>query len=465
MKELLKELRCPNCGSVFHVDKDMFASLANQVRDKAFDDELKRRACDLQEKLKSDFELQRAKDEQHFARQLSERDLSLDRRTAEINMLKEKVASVADKTRLDMADTIARRDEEIARLRQQLASAEQSKKLEIEAERLRQQQQMQAKINDLTNTLETSRREAASQLASLKEKHSLIVSEKEKEIEYYKDFKMRMSTKLIGESLEIHCSTLFEQARSMGLFPDAQFSKDNDARTGSKGDFIFRDFIDGEEYISIMFEMKNEADTSATKHKNTDFLEKLNKDRNEKHCEFAVLVSMLERDNELYNAGIVNLSHRYPKMYVIRPQMFMPLIALLCHAAQKSSSQIRELRSELELARAQSLDVSKFEKRRNDFAAAFSKLVKDHNKKTEDATSGIDKIINSLEKQIAELRKVRDLFSTADKKLLQAEDLIENKFTIKKLTYGNPTMRAKFEEARKQNPDPGAEQNPDAGDE
>lgn len=424
----MKELKCPNCKHVFQVDDDVFESLAAQVRTTAYQEEVDRRIEEMRRQLKSDFELEKLREEQKF----KEREI----------LMKQDIAS---------------KESEVSRLNSRLQDFEQGKKIELEAALLKDRGEHQktlaskdSEIADLRNRVEAEKRDAALNIAALKERHALEVSEKDKEIQFHKDFKMRMSTKMLGETLEIHCHTLFQQAQSMGMYPDAYFEKDNDARTGSKGDFIFRDFIDGKEYISIMFEMKNEADATVQKHRNDDFLEKLDRDRNTKNCEYAVLVSMLERDSELYNEGIVNKSHKYPKMYVIRPQMFMNLIGILCQASRKSVETIRGLEMQLEVAKAQSVDISRFEERRDEFALAFKKLVDAHTKKHEDAIGWIDKVIESLEKQVVSLKKVKSLFETSEQKLLRANDAVENDFTIKKLTRGNPTMKKAFEEARRE---------------
>lgn len=424
----MKELKCPNCKHVFQVDDDVFESLASQVRTTAYQEEVGRRIEEVRRQLKSDFELEKLREEQKF----KEREIR-------------------------MKQDIASKESEVSRLNLRLQDFEQGKKIELEAALLKDRGEHQktlaakdSEIAYLRNRVEAEKRDAALNIAALKERHALEVSEKDKEIQFHKDFKMRMSTKMLGETLEIHCHTLFQQAQSMGMYPDAYFEKDNDARTGSKGDFIFRDFIDGKEYISIMFEMKNEADATVQKHRNDDFLEKLDRDRNTKNCEYAVLVSMLERDSELYNEGIVNKSHKYPKMYVIRPQMFMNLIGILCQASRKNVETIRGLEMQLEVAKAQSVDISRFEERRDEFALAFKKLVDAHTKKHEDAIGWIDKVIESLEKQVVSLKKVKSLFETSEQKLLRANDAVENDFTIKKLTRGNPTMKKAFEEARRE---------------
>lgn len=458
----IKELKCPHCNNVFQVDQAAFESIAGQVRNKVFEDEVARRTSEVREKIKDEYELRRLKDAQEYKDSLTENRRSLDERNNEIQLLREKLHSLKDnqesklreaeaRQARNLAEELASKDAEINDLKGKLRLHEGEKKIALMNERQLSSDLIREKdavIAELQNRIEAAGKEAELNLAALREQHAIVLSEKEREIQYHKEFKIRMSTKMIGETLEIHCRTMFSQAQSMGLFPSASFEKDNDIRTGTKGDFIFRDYDEGVEYISIMFEMKNEADTTAARHKNEDFLEKLDKDRRDKNCEYAVLVSMLERDSELYNDGIVNMSHRFPKMYVIRPQMFMTLIALLCQASRKSMHEIRALRMELEVARAQSIDITNFERRRDQFVASFGKLVEAHVKKHEDAMSGIDKVIEALEKQAEALRKVKSLFETSEKKLLKAGESVENDFTIKKLTHGNPTMREKFKAIR-----------------
>jgi hypothetical protein len=284
----------------------------------------------------------------------------------------------------------------------------------------------------------------------MKRSHDEVIQMKDAEIEHYKDLKIKLSTKMLGETLEQHCQNMFNRARSCGQFLEAYFEKDNDTSVGgTKGDFIFRDYLNGEEYISIMFEMKNEADLTATKHRNEDFFAKLDKDRREKECEYAVLVSTLEADNEFYNEGIVDVSFRYDKMIVIRPQFFMAVIVMLSRAALRGARNLIDLRQQLDIARAQSIDVTKFEERRDKFVTEFGKLVEAHLKKQDDALEGIEKAIAAAEKQADNLRKVKALFEASRQKLISANEKAENDFTIRKLTYGNPTMQAKFKEARK----------------
>lgn len=425
----MKELKCPNCGSVFKVDSATYESLSNQVKNKAFREEVERRAEEIKAQMRSDREVEAVKSARDHERQLAERDARHAEAVASLErMITELQGRVANhEARLKMAVMEARNEA---------------------GDQIRMRDE---KITRLEHEAESRRNEATIREKNMREQHALELRQKDEAIEYYKEMKMRLSTKMIGESLETHCHNEFMQARSNGMFPNAYFEKDNDARQGSKGDFIFRDYdSDGREYVSIMFEMKNEADTTATRHKNTDFLEKLDRDRRAKECEYAVLVTLLERDNELYNGGLVNMSYLYPKMYVIRPQMFIPLISLISQASRKNLAELQQMRRDLEVARSQSVDVTNFERRRDQFAATFGKLVDAHLKKQEDALTGIDKVIDSLERQLDNLRKVKSLFESSAGKLIKANESVENDFTIKKLTRGNPTMKRKFEEARNQ---------------
>ena len=293
-----------------------------------------------------------------------------------------------------------------------------------------------AKIAELENRMILEKKEATIRETGIKEQHALILRQKQEEIDFYKDMKSRMSTKMIGESLEVHCSNEFNRVRT-AMYPHAYFEKDNDSRShGTKGDFIFRDYADGMEYISIMFEMKNEMDETATKHKNEEFFKKLDEDRRNKGCEYAVLVSLLEPDNDFYNDGIVDVSYRYPKMFVVRPQFFMPLISLLTQASKKSV----EYQRELMIARQQSIDVTKFEDKLNDFKNKFGDHYQRACTKFNKAIEEIDKTIKSLQQMKADLLSSENYLRLANN---DTEDL-----TIKKLTRGNPTMKQKFEEAR-----------------
>ena len=295
-----------------------------------------------------------------------------------------------------------------------------------------------AKISELENLMILEKKEATIRETGIKEQHALILRQKQEEIDFYKDMKSRMSTKMIGESLEVHCHTEFNRVRT-SMYPNAYFEKDNDRSDGTKGDFIFRDFINGVEYISIMFEMKNEADESKTKKKNVDFLDKLDKDRCKKGCEYAILVSTLESDNELYNQGIVNMSHRYEKMYVVRPQFFIPIITLLSQAAKKNV----EYKMELEAARRQSIDITDFEDKLSDFKDKFGKNYRLASEKFQTAIAEIDKSIDHLQ-------KIKNALLGSENNLRLANDKAEE-LTIRKLTWGNPTMQEKFRQAKLEN--------------
>jgi hypothetical protein len=294
---------------------------------------------------------------------------------------------------------------------------------------------MQKKVDELQAAAELYTKETELNIKQLNDEHRILLEAKQREVEFYKDLKARMSTKMIGETLEQHCSILFEQTLRAAM-PNAYFEKDNDATDGSKGDFIFRDFVNGEEYVSIMFEMKNEADTTKKKHKNEDFFEKLDKDRTKKGCEYAVLVSLLEPDNELYNGGIVDVSHRYDKMFVVRPQCFIPIINLIVKANQKTI----EVQRQLAIAKSQSLDVTKFENKLNEFKEKFGKNYLKANEKFNEAIKAIDQTIIQLE-------NIKAALLGSDEQLQKANIRAQN-LTIKTLTHGNPTMKKLFEEAR-----------------
>lgn len=469
----MKEIKCPHCNQQFSVDESTFESIALQVRNTVFEEELERRLSEMRSQLQSEFKAEKIKEEKDFSEKLAKKEGEQASLRAEMDLLRGRLNSAEENLKLQ-AETqrlkeaqehqaamareaqehqaaMAKKDQEIQALKSNLQQKEGQLKVAVLEEQQKLSAQIQKKENEilrLNSSIVAQKAESEKEITRLQEQHNALIKLKDEEIQRQKDFKLRLSTKMLGETLEQHCAIMFEQAQSMGMYPGAQFGKDNDASGGSKGDFIFRDFDEnGNEYISIMFEMKNEADATATKHKNEHFLDKLNKDRNEKHCDYAVLVSMLEQDSELYNAGIVNMSHRYDKMFVIRPQMFMILIALLAQAARKGRRELITLQRELEIARAQSVDVTNFEEKRDKFAQAFGKLVKASVEKQEQALGGIDKVIAALEKQAEELRKVKNMFETSRAKLTSANDKVENDFTIKKLTRGNKTMKAKFAEA------------------
>ena len=382
----MKELKCPKCGNVFTVDESDYAALLSQVKTSEFEKELTRRVHELEEN-------QKARQQAEQARQAAEQKTAQAQIQLQLQTLQARLDQAEQQKQLAVAQVRQQATEAYMRKEQELAQA----KTQWEAERKAAQEQ----------------------------------------IAYYKELKTRLSTKMVGETLEIHCSTQFNQLLRP-LMPYAYFEKDNEVVEGTKGDFVFRDKSeDGVEYISIMFEMKNENDETATKHKNEDFLSKLDADRRKKGCEYAVLVSMLEPESELYNGGIVDMSHRFEKMYVIRPQFFIPLITLLCQTSKKSLDAKRELA----LVKAQQVDVTNFEDKLMTFKDAFGRNVRLANERFSDAIDEIDKTIAHLQKVRENLVKSGDNLNAADKKL---QDV-----SVKRLTYKNPTMQAKFEEAAK----------------
>ena len=421
----MKEIKCPRCGTVITVDDADFASLLSQVRTDEFNAELNRRLEDFHR-------IQKAREAENAAQEAA------------------KAAMIAARHKEELTG----KEMEIERLRQQIASWEKSKILEIETvwlkakdaateeikkketELMKKGEEISRLINDNAN----ERKSSAERVQNLLDAHKKEVESLEKEVEMYKNFKVRRSVKLLGEDLEQHCYTLYNQMLAP-VMPYATFEKDNtavrddDEKKGSKGDFIFRDKEDGIEYISIMFEMKNEGDTSSNRHKNTDFYEKLDKDRKKKNCEFAVLVSMLEMDNDLFNNGIVSVPG-FEKMYVVRPDNFIPIITLLVQTSKKALS----YKKELSVAKSQSIDITHFEDALLSFRDGFAKNVANAKKKYDEAIKGIDTTIETLTKIKESLRISAGHLSAANNK---AEDL-----TIKKLTKGNPTMKAAFEKAR-----------------
>ena len=444
----MRQIQCPKCGNVFSVDEADYAAIVSQVRNAEFEAEILRRMNEVQERHKTEQELVTEKAKQTLQSQLNQKELELGSKAAEIERLKSEKDSeiVLLKSKLDgieaqkseMTAALAEKDREIAALNSTIAQNNSKLQLAVIEERNKAQEKVQAKdteISQLRAAIELEKREAKINETSLIKQHEEQLRLKQEQIDYYKDFKTKMSTKMVGETLEQHCYFEFEQY-IRPLMPNAYFDKDNDASGGSKGDFIFRDYEDGVEYISIMFEMKNEMDTTATKHKNEDFLKKLDEDRKKKNCEFAVLVSLLEADNELYNTGIVNKSHLYPKMYVIRPQFFVPFINLLVQASKKSL----EYKKQLILAEGKEVDVTKFEKSLAVFKEEFGNNVRRASEKFQLAIEEIDKTIDHLQ-------KVRKALVGSDNNLRYANDKAE-RLTIRKLTYENPTMKAKFDEAR-----------------
>ena len=378
----MQEIKCPNCGEIFALDESGYAQIVRQIRDKEFEKALKQREKDFAEKKESELELAGMRQKEEYEKALSEKESFIQRLKAQIsgNETEKKLAiseavNEKEKEREKALEAkngeLAEKARTIEELRAKLQNSETEKKLAVSQalqEKEKELTQRSTEIIELKSKLSNKDTERELKEQALQKEYEDKLKQKDEQIEYYKDFKARQSTKMIGESLEQHCLNQFNALR-MTAFPTAYFEKDNDARTGSKGDFIFRECVDGTEFISIMFEMKNEMDETATKHKNEDFLKELDKDRREKKCEYAVLVSLLEIDNELYNNGIVDVSYKYEKMYVIRPQFFIPMITLLRNAALNSL----KYRQELELARHQQVDILHFEENMNTFKEGFAR--------------------------------------------------------------------------------------------
>ena len=434
----MKELKCPKCGNVFQVDEADYASIVSQVKNAEFEAEIQRRLAEMNKRLTAEQQLATSRTEQSFQAQLSKKDLLLGEKDTEIERLKMQLQNIESKKQSELALALAEKDQTIAQLNSTIAQNNDKLQLAVMEERNKAQQSMQKKeteLSQLRTALELEKREAQIHESALVKRHEDELRMKQEQVDYYKDLKTRMSTKMVGETLEQHCSIEFEQY-IRPMMPNAYFDKDNDASDGTKGDFIFRDSEDGTEYISIMFEMKNEMDTTATKHKNDDFLKKLDEDRKKKGCEFAVLVSLLEAENDLYNNGIVNKSHLYPKMYVIRPQFFVPFINLLVQASKKSL----EYKKQLILAQSKEVDVTNFEAKMEDFKNKFGRHYELASKKFEDAVKQIDDTI-------AKLLKIKENLLGSENNLRLAQQDTQD-LTIRKLTYKNPTMKAKFDEAR-----------------
>ena len=527
----MREIKCPNCGEVFAVDESGYAQILQQVRDKEFDQELKRREKDLEQVKEKNLEIVSMKQKQEFDQNLALKEQELSEKEKEIEQLKAKISEsenlknlaisetinkkekeredaiaqknseLADKDRLieqlksqivenenmkklavsevinekekEQAHALKEKDsellekdkeirkkeeeiaklreeflskkskamEEIAQLREQISGKETEKKLAVSEAVKRKEAEVSKKITEIESLKgQLTNKETENELKeqALRKEYEEKLKLKDEQIEYYKDFKARQSTKMVGESLEQHCLNQFNTLR-MTAFPEAYFEKDNDAKSGSKGDFIFRESRDGTEFISIMFEMKNEMDETATKHKNEDFFKELDKDRREKKCEYAVLVSLLEIDNDLYNNGIVDVSYKYEKMYVIRPQFFIPMITLLRNAALNSV----KYRQELEIAKNQQIDILHFEENMNTFKEGFARNYRIASERFNTAIEEIDKTIQHLQKTKQALLSSENNLRLANKK---AEDL-----SIKKLTKGAPAVKKMFDEIRHEN--------------
>lgn len=397
----MAELKCPHCGQAFTVDDTELSSIVQQIRDKEFEKDIEKRISELKENM------------------MMTHRLEMEAKENEIKLMSQKEY---DKEIQKLKSQLDKATEKSAKLQAQLDSSEDKKIIAV----------MEA-----VKKVEEEKKELESQLTHEKDKGKLLLEQKDEQIAYYRDLKTKMSTKMVGETLEQHCEIQFNQLRATA-FRNAYFEKDNDSRSGSKGDYIYRETDEnGVELISIMFEMKNEMDETATKHKNEDFYKELDKDRKQKNCEYAVLVSMLESDNELFNAGIVDVSYKYEKMYVVRPQCFIPIITLLRNAAMNAM----EYKQELAVVRNQNIDISDFEEKLMNFKSDFSRNY-------DIAHSHFDKAVDEIDKTIQHLEKVKKELLGSDNQLRIANNKVDE-VSIKKLTRGNKTMQEKFEELKK----------------
>ncbi len=421
----MQEIKCPKCGEFFQIDESGYAAIVKQVRDKEFEKEMQERSKLYEAEKSSAVETALARLEVEKNKEVSELKSKMEAEKNEKRQLEEKLS-------FELQKKLSEKEIEIEKLKGQIQNKETDTKLAI-AEAIKEKDE---KISKLENSIEVSESKWKLKEKSLEEKYKSELELKDEQIAHYKDFKAKLSTKMIGESLEKYCETEFNKLRSTA-FKNSYFEKDNDAKSGTKGDYIYRESFDGVEYISIMFEMKNEMDTTSTKKKNEDFFKKLDKDRNDKNCEYAVLVSMLEADSEYYNTGIVDVSHKYPKMYVIRPQFFIPIITTLRNAALNSV----EYQKELQIIRNQNIDITNFEESIEDFKNKFGRNYRLASEKFQTA-------IDEIDKTIIHLQKTKDALLSSQNNLRLANNKAED-LTIKKLTKNNPTMKQKFEGLRK----------------
>lgn len=421
----MNEIKCPKCGTTFKIDEQDYESIVKQIKDKEFMREINLREEQYAILQKEALKLAAVEADKKLAAEVSKRDLEIANLKNEIKMCE---LDTTNKIEKKYSEELSEKDVEITSLKSEIKLKDTEKELALK-DLLREKEK---EIETLNTKLEMDKKESLIKEQNLKEKYEEKIKDKDEQIAYYKDFKARQSTKMIGESLEQHCSNEFNKLRP--LFKNVYFEKDNDIKTGSKGDFIFREYDEDEtEIISIMFEMKNESLETTSKHKNEDFFKELDKDRKEKKCEYAVLVSMLEIDNDYYNNGIVDVSHKYPKMYVIRPQFFIPLITLLRNASLKSL----EYKKELQIVQNQNIDIANFEENMNNFKSAFGRNYRLASEKFKKAIDEIDKTIDHLQKTKEALLSSENNLRLANNK---AEDL-----TIKKLTNGNETMQKMFD--------------------
>lgn len=407
----MQEIKCPNCGTIFQVDESEYAQILRQVRDEEFKKELEYRAKDLAEKKETDLKLVRMEQEKKLGEIITSKDSELAKKDRMIEQLKMQIAGEKTERELAVSKAVQQKEKELS--------------------------EKQTEITKLKGQISNTEAQSKLKEQSLKEQYEDRLKLKDEQIEYYKDFKARQSIKMVGESLEQHCMNQFNSIR-MTAFPNAYFEKDNDIRSGSKGDFIFREAgADGTEFISIMFEMKNEMDETATKHKNEDFFKELDKDRRQKNCEYAVLVSLLEIDNELYNNGIVDVSYKYEKMYVIRPQFFIPMITLIRNAALNSL----QYKQELQVVKNQQIDILHFEENMNAFKEGFARNYRI-------ASDRFKTAIDEIDKTITHLQKTKDALLSSENNLRLANNKADD-LSIKKLTKNAPSVREMFEELDK----------------
>ena len=425
----MNEIKCPKCGTTFKIDEQDYESIVKQIKDKEFMHEINLREEQYAILQKEALKLAAVEADKKLAAEVGKRDLEIANLKNEIKMCE---LDITNKIEKKYSEELSKKNVEITGLKSEIKLKDTEKELALK-DVLREKEK---EIETLNTKLEMDKKESLIKEQNLKEKYEEKIKDKDEQIAYYKDFKARQSTKMIGESLEQHCSNEFNKLRP--LFKNVYFEKDNDIKTGSKGDFIFREYDEDEtEIISIMFEMKNESLETTSKHKNEDFFKELDKDRKEKKCEYAVLVSMLEIDNDYYNNGIVDVSHKYPKMYVIRPQFFIPLITLLRNASLKSL----EYKKELQMVQNQNIDIANFEENMNNFKSAFGRNYRLASEKFKKAIDEIDKTIDHLQKTKEALLSSENNLRLANNK---AEDL-----TIKKLTNGNETMQKMFDDLNK----------------
>ena len=420
----MNEIKCPKCGTIFQIDETDYALIMKQVRDSEFEKEITERKHQYEKDKESALQLKAVE----FEKSISQKDFEIKTLKNELKVEKEQTKNQLEK---QFQEEIKQKQLEIIELKNQLEIKEKEKEIAI----TNATYQKDKTIDELNNKISMNQTEFLLKEKNLKESYEEKMKNKDEQLAYYKDFKAKQSTKMIGESLEQHCHNEFNKLRS--LFKNAYFEKDNDIKTGSKGDFIFRDYDDdGTEFVSIMFEMKNEADTTLTKHKNEDFFKELDKDRKEKNCEYAVLVSLLEIDNDYYNSGIVDVFYKYEKMYVIRPQFFIPFITLIRGLALKSISYKKELIQ----IQNQNIDISHFEENMNAFKEGFGRNYRIASEKFKKAIDEIDKVIDHLQ-------KTKDALLSSENNLRLANNKAED-LTIKKLTNHNPTMQKMFEQMK-----------------